>query len=50
VTATGRRIEAEGSGTVEAAVERFIRRTPRARLEAARDVLVALADSLTAPA
>jgi len=49
ITEKGRRIDASGVGTVEAAVERVISRTPRATLEGAREVLKALANSLLVP-
>jgi DNA-binding MarR family transcriptional regulator len=46
ITEKGRRIDAAGAGTVEAAIERVIARTPRARLLNARDLLVDLAVAL----
>jgi len=46
ITEKGRRIDAAGAGTVEAAVERVISRSPRAKLESARDLLVELASAL----
>lgn len=46
ITSKGRRIEAAESGTVEAAVNRVLTRTPSARLEAARRVLTDLARAL----
>jgi DNA-binding MarR family transcriptional regulator len=45
ITEKGRRIAA-GAGTVEAAVERMISRTPRGRLQSARELLVDLAAAL----
>ena len=49
ITEKGRRIDAGGVGTVEAAVKRVISRTPRAKLEGAREILMDLATALTAP-
>ncbi len=46
VTNKGRRIDAAGGGTVEAAVQRVLSRTPRARLASARRVLTDLAAAL----
>jgi len=46
ITEKGRRIDAAGAGTVEAAVDGIISRTPRGRLESAREVLVELATAL----
>lgn len=46
ITSKGRRIEAAESGTVEAAVNRVLTRTPAARLEAARKLLTDLARAL----
>lgn len=46
ITEKGRRIDAAATGTVEAAVERVISRTPRAKLESAREILIALAAAL----
>lgn len=49
ITDKGRQIDAAGAGTVEAAVERLISRTPRAKLVNASQVLVDLAAALGAP-
>ena len=46
ITKKGRRIDAAGAGTVEAAVERVISRAPRAKLEGAREILMDLAAAL----
>jgi MarR family transcriptional regulator, organic hydroperoxide resistance regulator len=46
ITEKGKRIDAVRSGTVEAAVERVIARTPRAKLETASEILVAVASAL----
>jgi len=46
ITAKGRRIDAAGAGTVEAAVERVISGTPRAKLDGAREILMDLATAL----
>jgi MarR family transcriptional regulator, organic hydroperoxide resistance regulator len=46
ITEDGRRIAAADVGTVEAAVARVISRTPRAQLEHAREILMALAASV----
>lgn len=46
ITSKGRRIDAAESGTVEAAVNLVLARTPRARLESARKVLMDLAAAL----
>lgn len=46
ITEKGRRIDAAGAGTVEAAVQRLISRTPPATLDVARQVLVKLAAAL----
>jgi DNA-binding MarR family transcriptional regulator len=46
ITKKGRLIDTAGAGTVEAAVKRVIARTPRARLENARAVLIDLASAL----
>lgn len=47
ITQKGRRIDAAGAGTVEAAVERVITRTPRAKLVSAREILIDLAAALS---
>ena len=47
ITEQGRRIDAAGAGTVEAAVERVISRAPPARLAAARRILRDLAAALS---
>jgi len=49
ITEKGRRIDAAGAGTVEAAVERVISRAPRAKLEGAGEILIDLAAALTEP-
>jgi DNA-binding MarR family transcriptional regulator len=49
VTEKGRRVDAAGSGTVEAAVQRVIARVPRAKLEIAREIMMALAAALVSP-
>lgn len=46
ITEKGRRIDAIGAGTVEAAVDRVISRAPRAKLDSAREILMALAAAL----
>lgn len=46
VTGKGRRIDVTGAGTVEAAVQRVLSRTPRTKLTSARQVLIALAACL----
>lgn len=46
ITKKGRRIDAAGAGTVEEAVERVISRTPRAKLDGARQILMDLASAL----
>jgi DNA-binding MarR family transcriptional regulator len=46
ITAKGRRIDAAGAGTVEAAVERVISQAPREKLESAREILMRLASEL----
>jgi DNA-binding MarR family transcriptional regulator len=46
ITEEGKRIDATGAGTVEAAVEQVISRAPRAKLESAREILVELAAAL----
>ena len=43
ITEKGRRIDAAGPGTVEAAVEQVISRAPRAKLESASEILTELA-------
>jgi len=48
VTERGRWIGAAATGTVEAAVERVISRTPRDKLDGAKEILTALAVSLDA--
>lgn len=48
VTEKGKRIDAAGAGTVEAAVERLLARTSRSKLEGARAVLAELALVLSA--
>lgn len=47
ITEKGRRIESASSGTVEESVARVISRTPRARLDHAREILIELAAALT---
>jgi DNA-binding MarR family transcriptional regulator len=47
VTEKGKRIDAAGAGTVEAAVERLLARTSRSNLEGARAVLADLASDLS---
>lgn len=49
ITERGREIDAAGAGTVEAAVERVMSRTRRARLESVRRILMDLASALTMP-
>jgi MarR family transcriptional regulator, organic hydroperoxide resistance regulator len=49
VTEKGRRVDAARSGTVEAAVQKMISRAPRAKLEIAREILMALAAALASP-
>lgn len=46
ITGKGRQIDAAGAGTVEAAVERVMSRTQRARLDSVRQVLMDLATAL----
>jgi DNA-binding MarR family transcriptional regulator len=46
ITERGRQIDATGAGTVEAAVERVMSRTPAARIESVRHVLMEVAASL----
>lgn len=46
ITEKGKRIQATGAGTVEAAVEKVLARTPRAKLESARQILMDLASAL----
>jgi DNA-binding MarR family transcriptional regulator len=46
LTEQGRALDVETPDTVEAAVERVLSRVPRARVEAAREVLLAIAASL----
>lgn len=46
ITEKGRRIDVAAAGTVEAALERVISRTPRAKVESAREVLMELATAL----
>jgi DNA-binding MarR family transcriptional regulator len=48
VTAKGKRIDAAGAGTVEAAVQRVISQTSREKLETARQILARLASELSA--
>ncbi|WP_395833502.1 MarR family winged helix-turn-helix transcriptional regulator [Archangium violaceum] len=48
LTEAGRGMDVPTTGTVEAAVERAITRLPRARLQAAQEVLTALAEELGA--
>jgi DNA-binding MarR family transcriptional regulator len=48
VTAKGKRIDAAGAGTVEAAVQRVISHTSRKKLESARELLMRLASELGA--
>jgi len=47
ITAKGRRVDAAGVGTVEAAVDRVISRTQRAKLNGAREILMDLAAALS---
>ncbi len=49
ITEKGRRIDAAGMGTVEAAVAQVLAASPRARIEGARRVLVDLAAALENP-
>lgn len=49
ITEKGRRIEAGGAWIAEAAVKRVISRTPPAKLEAAKEILMDLAAALTEP-
>jgi DNA-binding MarR family transcriptional regulator len=49
-TPKGRLVDAAGRGTVEAAVGRLLSRTPRAKLEVAREVLASFAACLREPA
>jgi DNA-binding MarR family transcriptional regulator len=46
ITKKGRRVDAAGGGTVEAAVARVISQTPRAKVEGARELLRDLATAL----
>ena len=46
ITEKGKRIDAVRSGTVEAAVERVIARTPGAKLQTASEILIAVASAL----
>jgi MarR family transcriptional regulator, organic hydroperoxide resistance regulator len=46
ITDQGKRIDAVRSGTVEAAVERIVVRTPRTKLDAASEILIAVAGAL----
>jgi DNA-binding MarR family transcriptional regulator len=48
ITAKGKRIDAAGAGTVEAAVQRVISQTSRAKLEATGQILTRLASELGA--
>jgi DNA-binding MarR family transcriptional regulator len=47
ITEKGKRIDAAGAGTVEAAVERLLARTSRSKLDGARAVLADLASDLS---
>ncbi len=46
ITEKGKRIDAVRSGTVEAAVEKIVARTPRAKLATASEILIAVAAAL----
>jgi DNA-binding MarR family transcriptional regulator len=46
ITKEGRRVDAVGAGTVEAAVQQVLRDTPRAKVSSAREILIALAEAL----
>ena len=46
ITEKGRRVDGAATGTVEAAVRRVISRAPRMKLDHAREILKALAESL----
>ncbi|MBI2943382.1 MAG: MarR family transcriptional regulator [Candidatus Wallbacteria bacterium] len=46
LTDTGRRLDMESPGTVEAAIQKTLRGLPSSRVNAAREVLTALADAL----
>lgn len=46
LTERGRSFDVETEGTIEAAVERSLRRAPRAKVAAAREVLALVADAL----
>jgi DNA-binding MarR family transcriptional regulator len=46
ITEKGRRIDAVGAGTVEAAVQRVLSETPRSKVTNAREILIALAEAL----
>jgi DNA-binding MarR family transcriptional regulator len=48
ITAKGKRIDAAGVGTVEAAVDRVISRAPPTKLQHAREILIELASALAA--
>lgn len=49
LTAKGRLVDDEMQGTVEAAIRKLLRTTPRARVRAAREVLAAIARVLEGP-
>lgn len=46
LTDRGRELDVETEGTVEAAIQQTLARTPPAKLEAARDVLASITDAL----
>lgn len=48
VTENGRRIDVAGAGTVEAAAKRVLSRTPRAKIESTKEILMAFAAALGA--
>lgn len=47
LTARGRTLDVPTTGTVESAVQRALEKIPQAKINAARDILVALAEELT---
>jgi DNA-binding MarR family transcriptional regulator len=50
ITEKGRQVDAAVSGTVEAAVQRVIDRTPKPKLDHTREILADLAEALSADA
>jgi DNA-binding MarR family transcriptional regulator len=49
LTDRGRELDVETQGTVEAAIQQTLERTPHAKLEAAREVLASIVESLGSP-